>query len=128
MIIETNLGNTLPRIEFDEIKGTLLIKGRSIYNTPEKFYNELIDYIKVYAHYPTDLTVTMDIEYFNTKTSKCFMDLFEICLKVKKKGAKLTINWLVDEDDQDMIDAGQDYQYLIDASFNIIYHKSENEI
>ena len=127
MIIEENLDRTLPRIEFDEVKGTLLIKGRSIYTDPEKFYAELVCYIKVYANYPVDLTVTVDIEYFNTKTSKCFMDLFNACLLVKKKGAKLTIDWIIDDDDQDMLDAAGDYQDLIGIPFNIIYRKTEDE-
>ena len=77
MIIEANVDNTLPSVIFDEVKGKIEIKGRSVATAPEEFYTELIGYIDVYTNYPSDLELTIDLEYFNTPTAMCLISLFK---------------------------------------------------
>lgn len=127
MKIAANLDNTLPSVDFDEIAGILILSGRSIYNSPEKFYNELVDYIKLYFHLPKDLTLIMDIEYFSTKSSKCILNLFYACVRNIKKdeGATLKIYWKTDEDDEDMQDIITDYEDLIKHPIQLIYNSTD---
>ena len=126
MIIEANVDNTLPSVNFDEVAGKLEIKGRSIFGSPEEFYTELNDYIDVYANYPSDLDVTMDLEYFNTPTARCLVNFFKSCKKVIEKGAKLKINWIVDEDDTDMQEAGEDFSEIIKHPFDVVFRNPES--
>lgn len=125
MKIEANIENNLPAVDFDEVTGELILTGRSINNAPDKFYQELIDYVKMYLKLPKDLTVIMDIEYFSTKSSKLILQLFYTCVKNIKPGAKLQIFWKVDEDDLDMQDVVEDYTDLIHFPIGIIYNDPE---
>ncbi len=37
-----------------------------------------------------------------------------------KKGAKVEVNWYYEEDDEDMFEAGEDYQSIINIPFKMI--------
>ena len=114
MIIEKTPSS--PSVIFDEVKGTLEIEGRSIMPNADVFYQPLFDYLDVYFHIPVNLTLILDLEYFNTKSSKSIMDLFHKC----KKAEKLEVLWYVEDDDEDMKDVIHDFQILHDISINMI--------
>jgi hypothetical protein len=67
-----------PEVVFDPTAGTLLLKGRSIPENSIEFYKPLNDWIDSYAANPGSQTVIeMKLEYFNTSSSKCILDLFK---------------------------------------------------
>ena len=39
---------------------------------------------------------------------------------MKTKGAEVLVNWYYEEDDEDMEEAGEDYQAIIKLPFNMI--------
>lgn len=112
-----------PEVEFKAEEGKMLIKGRSIPENSIEFYKPLIDWIENYGNEveeekPTE--VNMQLEYFNTSSSKCILDVFKKLEEIKKKGKDITINWYYEEDDEDMLEAGEDYQAIIDIPFKMI--------
>lgn len=125
MKIPANFDNSLPSVDFDEVTGVLVLKGRSIFNAPNEFYKELCDYVTMYLKLPKDLTIIMDIEYFSTKSSKCILQLFYAATRNIKPGATLKIFWKVDEDDIDMQEAAQDYSDIIGLQIEFIYNDPE---
>lgn len=107
-----------PTIEFDE-GGVLLIKGRSIPENSIEFYKPVIDWIGDYGVSPKDKTeVNIQLEYFNTSSSKCILDVFKKLETLT--GTDIIINWYYEEDDEDMLEAGEDYQAIIDLPFKMI--------
>ena len=67
-----------PTINFDTEKGLLEIKGRSIPENSIEFYKPLVDALEKYALKPQATTgVTIQLEYFNTSSSKCILDVFK---------------------------------------------------
>ncbi len=112
-----------PEVEFKADEGKMLIKGRSIPENSIEFYKPLIDWIENYGNEAQDekpTEVNMQLEYFNTSSSKCILDVFKKLEEVKKKGKDITINWYYEEDDEDMLEAGEDYQAIIDIPFKMI--------
>jgi hypothetical protein len=98
-----------PRIEF-YTNGRLLLEGRSIPEDAAKMYDPLI-------HFVTNLdkeTVVLDInlEYFNTATSKKLMELLRH-LDANNKIFNLYINWHYEEGDDDSVETAEIYEEYI---------------
>jgi hypothetical protein len=107
-----------PTVNFINNEGLLEIKGRSIPENSIEFYKPLISWIESYAQGPKDSTnINIQLEYFNTSSSKCILDLFK---KLEAINNNITINWYYEEDDEDMLEAGEDYEAIINIPFKMI--------
>lgn len=110
-----------PAVEFDKNSGQLVIKGRSIPENSIDFYKPLVDWIDAYATNPKDETVLdMQLEYFNTSSSKCILDVFKKLENIHKAGNTVRVKWHYEEDDEDMLEAGEDYDAIIDIDFEMV--------
>jgi hypothetical protein len=110
-----------PTINFDLGSGVLEIKGRSIPENSIEFYKPLVDALDKYAGSPKSATsVNIQLEYFNTSSSKCILDVFKKLENINKNGSAVTINWHYEEDDEDMLEAGEDYQAIINVPFKMV--------
>ncbi len=110
-----------PTINFDTTKGFLEIKGRSIPENSIEFYKPLVDWLEKYAAKPQSATnVNIQLEYFNTSSSKCILDVFKKLEAINKGGSAVVINWYYEEDDEDMLEAGEDYQAIINVPFKMV--------
>ncbi|MCW3086068.1 MAG: hypothetical protein JWP12_3434 [Bacteroidetes bacterium] len=110
-----------PTITFNTGSGFLEIKGRSIPENSIEFYKPLVDWLEKYAAKPQPTTnVNIQLEYFNTSSSKCILDVFKKLEAINKGGSKVTINWHYEEDDEDMLEAGEDYQAIINVPFKMV--------
>ncbi|HCY46241.1 MAG TPA: nuclear pore complex subunit [Flavobacteriales bacterium] len=107
-----------PTVEFSAENGVLLLKGRSIPENSIEFYKPLINWIENYsASAPSETVLNVQLEYFNTSSSKCLLDIFK---RLERVGNPVTINWYYEEDDEDMLEAGEDYDAIIDIPFKMI--------
>lgn len=110
-----------PTVNFDTDKGFLEIKGRSIPENSIEFYKPIVDLLEKYATKPQAATnVNIQLEYFNTSSSKCILDVFKKLEGINKNGSKVMINWYYEEDDEDMLEAGEDYQAIINVPFKMV--------
>tara|TARA_B100000965_G_C19582222_1_gene754103 strand:+ start:1682 stop:2062 length:381 start_codon:yes stop_codon:yes gene_type:complete len=110
-----------PTIKFSPEEGKLLIQGRSIPENSIEFYKPLVDQLEDYAGSPKENTkVDIVLEYFNTSSSKCILDVFKKLEKINDDGSEVVINWHYEEDDEDMLEAGEDYQAIINIPFKMI--------
>jgi hypothetical protein len=107
-----------PTVNFLAQNGKLEVKGRSIPENSIEFYKPLIDWIEEYAKSPNQKTeVNVQLEYFNTSSSKCILDVFK---KLEAINQEIVINWYYEEDDEDMLEAGEDYDAIINIPFKMI--------
>ena len=110
-----------PTVEFNAEEGKVEIKGRSIPENSVEFYNPLIAWLEAYGSNPKDVTqVNIQLEYFNTSSSKCILDVFKKLEGLAKAGNDIKVNWFYEEDDEDMLEAGEDYQSIIKLPFKMI--------
>jgi len=110
-----------PTIIFDSETGLLELKGRSIPENSIEFYKPVVESLDKYASDPKEKTsVNIHLEYFNTSSSKCILDLFKKLEAIHKTGKEVVINWYYEEDDEDMLEAGEDYQAIIKVPFKMI--------
>ena len=110
-----------PTVLFDSDEGVMELKGRSIPENSIEFYQPIVESLDEYAKGPKSATkVEIQLEYFNTSSSKCILDLFKKLEAIHKAGNEVAINWYYEEDDEDMLEAGEDYQAIIKVPFTMI--------
>ncbi|MFP4022966.1 MAG: DUF1987 domain-containing protein [Thiohalospira sp.] len=110
-----------PTVNFNAETGIIEIKGRSIPENSIEFYRPLVEWLEEYAKNPQKLTtVNIQLEYFNTSSSKCILDVFKKLETIKKARNEVIINWYYEEDDEDMLEAGEDYESIIRIPFKMI--------
>ncbi|MPQ47774.1 DUF1987 domain-containing protein [Marinifilum sp. N1E240] len=110
-----------PTIKFDGSNGSFSIEGRSIPENSLDFYKPVMEWLDTYVVEPQNETVfTVKLEYFNTSSSKCILDVFKKLETIFKRGNKVSIKWHYEEDDEDMLEAGEDYQSIIKIPFVMI--------
>ncbi|MBL4592307.1 MAG: DUF1987 domain-containing protein [Flavobacteriales bacterium] len=109
-----------PEIELNSEEGILIIKGRSIPENSIEFYEPFIEALGKYVNNPSDQTkVDFRLEYFNTSSSKCILDILQLLQKLYVENGNVTIDWCYDEDDEEIEEIGQDYSHMINVPFNI---------
>lgn len=106
-----------PRVAFHDSPLSMEISGRSIPENSIAFYTPLLDWVDEHLKAGGALEVSIRLEYFNTSSSKCLMDLLK---RVEQSAAEATVLWYYEEDDEDMLEAGEDYDAIIDMPFRLI--------
>lgn len=110
-----------PSIKFNQEEGIIEIKGRSIPENSIEFYKPVVEWLEKYAKSPLKKTlVNIQLEYFNTSSSKCLLDIFKKLEAIHKSKNEVIINWYYEEDDEDMLEAGEDYESIIRVPFKMI--------
>ncbi|HRN41246.1 MAG: DUF1987 domain-containing protein [Flavobacteriales bacterium] len=110
-----------PTIKFNPNNGYLLVRGRSIPENSIEFYKPLVDALEAYNKNSKPQTkVDIQLEYFNTSSSKCILDVFKKLEVINSGSSEVTINWFYEEDDEDMLEAGEDYQAIISVPFKMV--------
>ena len=110
-----------PTVKFDASAGIVEIKGRSIPENSIEFYRQLVDWLEGYLkESPSQTQVNIQLEYFNTSSSKCILDVFKKLEAIHRVNQGVTINWFYDEEDEDMLEAGQDYESIIRIPFKMV--------
>ena len=110
-----------PTVKFDASTGNIEIKGRSIPENSIEFYKPLVDWLEEYGGNALEKTnVNIQLEYFNTSSSKCILDVFKKLEAIQKTKDGVLINWYYEEDDEDMLEAGEDYESIIRVPFKMI--------
>lgn len=98
------------------------LSGRSLPEDVIKFYNLLQDFIEEYTQTSTQPGIfNMGLEYFNTASSKCLMEMIE-ALPIESE-----VNWYYFKDDEDMQEAGEEMRDVVNQAKKIIFNIIEIE-
>lgn len=109
-----------PEVDFNFSEGVLSLTGRSITENPIGFYDKIENAIVEYLRNPRPATlVKITLEYFNTSTSKCLVDLFKLFEVLKGSKNEVLVEWFYEKDDEEIKDSGEDYKDIVDVPFEI---------
>jgi hypothetical protein len=109
-----------PLIDF-KITGQLCIEGKSIPENTPAFYKPAFDWIEQYQNYRTSkIKLDIKMEFFNTSSSKCILDILKGIEILKKQGAEVSVNWYYNDEDENLLDCGEDFAQIIHIDFNFI--------
>ena len=110
-----------PAIRSDDTTGFIEIKGRAHPENAKEFFKPLIDWATEYAKNPQEkTTVNIDLEHFNTSSSKCILDFFKQLEPLKKPPNDIVVNWYYEDDDEELLEAGETYEAITGFKFRLI--------
>lgn len=113
--------HTTPYVKIDSDAGSIQFSGKSSPENSLTFYHPIIDKIKnLFSDKDGEINVDMSFRYFNTSSSKCLFDLFKALKGLMEEGKDININWYYEDDDEDMMETGEDFADLLDIEFNLI--------
>lgn len=122
---------TTPEVSFSPEEDIYFISGISSPEDVRALYYPVIEWIKDLAsdlingkslRYSTEnpLTLTVDLEYFNSSSAKFLFDIFNELKQLIPAGIPVNIEWHHDKEDIDMRDAGNDISLLVGMEFQYI--------
>lgn len=112
---------TTPYVRIDYDTGNIELKGVSHPENVFTFYNPLFDAIKAFNKEPVDqVVINFSLEYFNTSSARCLFLILKEIKALGMTGKNVTVNWFYEEEDEDMLETGEDFQELIELPFNFM--------
>jgi len=113
-----------PEISFDCKNHMLAIRGKSYPSNISECYGPVFSWLKKYLGNlgEEECTVNIELIYFNSSSSKALLDFF---LMLEEAGKNIVVNWIYDEDDEDNMEYGEEFQDdLGDLPFRLIEKKT----
>lgn len=117
-----------PTVIIDQDSGVIELSGSSIMENPMDVFIPVFDKIAQYMERPQkETTVNFKLVYFNTSSSKLLLDLIqklEIIHETRKSNVQ--VRWFYLEDDENMMEIGEDFAMLCNVPIDIVAMKEES--
>jgi hypothetical protein len=107
-----------PEIIFDKGAGKFEIVGKSLPEDVIGFYTPVFSWLNQYVADPNDMTLfKVKVVYFNSASQRALNEIFTILSRIKVKGKEINVEWNYHEDDDEMMEAGEEYADITDIRF-----------
>ena len=107
-----------PFVILDKENGRFEISGKSLPEDVIEFYLPVLNWLRNYKNEPSEKTeFNFKLIYFNTASSKLLLDIFMILEEIEEKGNKVIVKWHSLKEDEDMQEAGEEYEEMVDLTF-----------
>jgi hypothetical protein len=110
-----------PKVILDKGNNVFEISGRSLPEDVNMFYEPIINWIEKYGDEPNaDTVFNFKLEYFNTASSKVILDILLKFEEIFEKGNKVVVKWHYHDDEEDMLEAGEEYADIVEIPFEYV--------
>ena len=114
-----------PKVELDKERNHFEISGKSLPEDVVDFYMPVLDWLNVYRTDPNPKTeFSFKFIYFNTASSKLILDIMMIFEEMVEEGHNVTVKWHSLKSDEDMQEAGKEYEEMVDVPFEHVTYES----
>jgi hypothetical protein len=106
-----------PEILFSTSKNQFVIEGKSAPEDVRSLYYPVVEWITLLSDetikdnpYTTaqPLTFKINLTYFNSSSAKFLFDIFIRLKEIKDHNVPVAVEWYYEEEDTDMLEAGED--------------------
>jgi len=114
-----------PQVILDQEDNQFELSGKSLPEHVVDFYQPVMDWLNKYSETPLSKTIfNIRLIYFNTASSKLILDILMIFEEMVAEGHDVVIRWHSLRSDDDMQEAGKEYDEMIDVPFeHVVYDK-----
>jgi hypothetical protein len=127
--------DTSPEIFFSPQNNSFFIRGKSSPEDVRAIYYPVIDWIKIFIddilegefknfNAENPIKFQIDLSYFNSSSAKFLYDILQELKRLVTTGFPIAVEWISEEGDTDMADAGTDMSLLAGFDFSYITKKS----
>jgi hypothetical protein len=103
-----------PLFRLNEDIGYIELKGRSISESIEHFYNNVHLIINDYLKENSIHVIDIFFDYMNSKTQRYLMTILK-----ELQNKNIVINWYFEEDDDSIIFVGETFKSILNLEFNL---------
>ncbi len=120
--LEKGKTTSTPYILIDEEKSYMRFEGRSFHENVAEFYRDVNDWLDTYLVKDfVSFTFDFEMNYFNSSTSKLMHNMLTKMNKCASDKKKVIVNWITTEDNDIIIECGEDFQEDFSSlKFNMI--------
>lgn len=117
-----------PAIILDPSTGTFLFSGQSIPENPAAFFTPVTEWLdRELGTLPDGSVFRFRLPYFSTSSMKAvYLVVQKIREGMKAAGRTFTIQWVVEDDDDFMSEAAENFSTLLDIPI-LVVHQNEEE-
>ena len=113
--------NDTPKVLLDPNSEIFEISGRSLPEDVVTFYKPVLEWLEEYKTKPLEYTeFVFRYIYFNTATSKLIQDILIKLEELFEAGNNVQVVWFYEEDDEDMLDSGEEFMENVDVPFELM--------
>ena len=113
--------DSLPGIIFENETGKFQIYGESFPEDAYEFFNPIFNWMDEYIENPHETTILdFQLSYFNTVSAKNFLHIMTQMEKLTSTGHNAKIRWFYNNGDEDMIEAGEEFESIVNVDFEMI--------
>lgn len=117
-----------PYVMLDATSGYCMISGKSYPPDVSKFFDPVLNWLDfLKGSGLKELTFNFKLDYYNTASSKIMLDMLYKLEEFMQEGAEIIVNWYYPDDDEELLDAGEEFERVVDIPFRLIaYEKDYN--
>jgi hypothetical protein len=109
-----------PEVIFDPILKKISIKGICTPENPRDYFRQIFKLMDDYLASTKELTFELQLNYYNSGSTKCLLHLFMKIAVDPAIKAGAVINWIIDDDDDELRESGQIFEEITNLKFNYI--------
>lgn len=111
----------MPTIDF-KADGRLELRGKSVPEDANAYYKQANVWLETYLSNPApNTTFSIKLEYYNTITARCLLEMFHLMREAQNAGkTQVGVEWYYEEGDEEMMEAGHDFEDMAKLSFKVI--------
>lgn len=127
LIIEATVNS--PKIVLDPESKLFEFSGESRPENVRNFYLPVLEWLEKYTSHESGLNKAQrtpalncifNFEYFNSTSAKYILDIFKSLNALNTLGLDLDIKWFYEEDDEDMLEVGEEMSRMSKLKFEYI--------
>lgn len=119
-----------PSIIFDTTNHNFVISGSSRPENAKTFYSPVINWLTTYlesmdqrhTRAEQKLIFIFRLEYFNSATAKCIVDILFLLKRFVEQGFSIKIEWFCDRRDEDMLEMGNEFAEAVGLKLDYIQY------
>jgi hypothetical protein len=107
-----------PRVIINKAENKVEIEGVSMILQPHNFFNPVFYWLeKLKQQKPKNFDLHINLSFFNTYTSKIILKVFQMVSDLETVGCKPNYYWYYEPGDDEIKEAGEHYESIIDRQF-----------
>ncbi len=111
-------------VDFNAQTGILSMSGNSYPEDALTFFEPLNKWIEEYIEETKgEITLNIKLNYLNSSSSKCFMDIFDILENYSDDEGKVKVNWYYYVDDDEIKEAGEELLEDMSLDYDLIEYE-----
>jgi hypothetical protein len=97
------------------------MEGVCIPELTHDFFKPIISFVNsLDTNAIKNFTLTINLHFFNTGSSRYILELMKTVQKLKEKGVTVKFKWYYNIDDEDIEEAGRSYSFILNEPFEMV--------